>query len=95
MAMDVLVRLSPGMARPPGLTTLRMQLVDDATVADLLRSLLTQHPELEAALDNAVVLVDGRHAGHDSPLRPGAEVALLRPIAGGSGPRMPRRDLRQ
>lgn len=92
--MEVLVRLSPSMAPLPGLTTLRLQLADDATVADLLRSLCAEHPGLDAVLDNAVVLVDGRHAGHDQPLRPGADVALLRPIAGGSGLSLPRRDPR-
>lgn len=82
--MDITVRLTPGLLPAPGPNTIRLRLADDAVVADLLAALRQAHPELSTALKTCVTLVDGYQAGPDTPLSPGATVAVLRPIAGGA-----------
>lgn len=81
--MDVTVRLTPGLLPAPGMTTIRLTLDDGAKVADLLQALRSAHPQISTALDTCVTLVDGRQAGPDAPVPPGATVAVLRPMAGG------------
>lgn len=58
----------------------RIQLAAGATVGDLLRSLGVP-PELPR-----LVLIDGRDAMLDDPLRPGDVVTILPPLVGGAPP---------
>ncbi|MCP4363200.1 MAG: MoaD/ThiS family protein, partial [Chloroflexi bacterium] len=59
-------------------------LTDEATVADLLHNLRTQHPALEQRIDTAIPMIAGRYAAQSERLSAGQEVALLLPVAGGS-----------
>jgi FMN reductase len=51
-----------------------------------LRAQLAARPELRAVCAVASFLVDGQQAGDSTVLRPGAEVDVLPPFAGGSAP---------
>lgn len=81
--MDVPIRLSAGLAHYVGTTRFTVQLTDDATVADLMAYLRTEHPSLADRLETAVPFVGGRHVSQREPLAGGQEVAFLLPIAGG------------
>ena len=58
-----------------------VDLPPDATVADLLR-LLSTRPEA-ARLPRPVIAVNRRYARAETVLRPGDEVAVIPPVAGG------------
>jgi len=61
--------------------------VDDGTTVAALRELLAaRHPGLQPLLGRLAWAVDGEVVRGDAPLRDGAEVALLPPVSGGSGP---------
>ncbi len=59
--------------------------VEARTVAELRQSLLELHPELESVLARSRLAVDEELAEENTPLRDGAEVAVIPPVAGGSG----------
>lgn len=58
-----------------------------ATVGDLRRALAAAHPKLARVLERCRIAVDREFAEDDAPLRDGAEVALVPPVAGGSAGR--------
>jgi molybdopterin synthase catalytic subunit len=82
--MRLEVRTFGGLAERAGLVTLVIELPDDADVAVLRRAVAAQHPELAPLMPRVAVSVDLELAGDATPLRAGAEVALLPPVAGGS-----------
>ena len=53
------------------------------TVGELARALRADHPALVPVLEVSTLLVDGRAAGPDTVLDPGAQVEVLPPFAGG------------
>jgi molybdopterin converting factor subunit 1 len=55
-----------------------------ATVGALRRQLLELKPGLRAVLERSRVAVDGQFAEDETPVRDGAEVAILPPVAGGA-----------
>lgn len=55
-----------------------------ATVADLRRALIEAHPGLARILPRCRIAVDQDFADDATPLRDGAEVALVPPVAGGA-----------
>jgi MoaE-MoaD fusion protein len=55
-----------------------------ATVGDLRRALAAAHPRLGRVLERCRIAVDQEFAEDDAPLRDGAEVALVPPVAGGA-----------
>lgn len=57
-----------------------------ATVGELRRALAEAHPRLGPVLARSRIAVDQEFAGDGDPLRDGAEVAVVPPVAGG-GPR--------
>jgi sulfur-carrier protein len=60
--------------------------VEATTVGDMLQALVKAHPALAPVIEAGVsVAVDGEivAAGGQTPLRPGAEVYLLRRVKGG------------
>jgi molybdopterin synthase catalytic subunit len=56
-----------------------------ATVGDLRRRLAEAHPRLGPVLARSRIAVDQDFAADDAPLRDGAEVAVVPPVAGGAG----------
>lgn len=81
--MQISVRLSGDIARAVGRPRIVVTLAEPATVADLIAALVAVHPQNEAALTRAVVMVGGRHVGSNQLLESNRDVALLTPIAGG------------
>jgi molybdopterin converting factor subunit 1 len=55
-----------------------------ATVADLRARLAADRPALRPLLPRAAVAVNEDFAGDETPIPPGAEVALIPPVSGGS-----------
>jgi molybdopterin synthase catalytic subunit len=55
-----------------------------ATVADLRRALERAHPALGRVLARSRLAVDQEFADDDAPLRDGAEIAIVPPVAGGA-----------
>ena len=82
--MKIQVRFSAGLTQLVGHPRLAVILAEDATVADLLHYLRTQHPALEQRIDMAIPMVSGRYVAQSERLLAGQEVALLLPVAGGS-----------
>ena len=80
--MTVTVLLFASYADAVGKSSLELDVEADATVKDVVarirsitgKSSLPPHP---------MVAVNERYASTDSPLRPGDEVALIPPVAGG------------
>jgi molybdopterin synthase catalytic subunit len=65
--------------------TARETLADrPATVAELRRALAAAHPRLAPVLARCRIAVDQEFAEDASPLRDGAEVAVVPPVAGGA-----------
>ena len=60
-----------------------LELPEGSRVADLLEVIGRDHPGLAALRPHLAVAVDGQLAEPGSPLRAGAEVALLPPVSGG------------
>src|SRR5512140_1586138 len=58
-----------------------------ATVGELRRALAAAHPRLAAILERCRIAVDQEFADDAAPLRDGAEVAVVPPVAGGAGGR--------
>jgi molybdopterin converting factor small subunit len=79
----VRVRLGAGLSRFAEAPTLSIDLVDGASVDDLLAALGTQQPALAPALRSALPVVAGTHVEREQQLQSGDEVALLIPVAGG------------
>jgi molybdopterin synthase catalytic subunit len=69
-----------------GSTEMEIEMPDGSRVADLRERLDAAHPKLGPLWPRLAVAVDGRVVTPDEPLSPGAEVALLPPVSGGSGP---------
>jgi molybdopterin synthase catalytic subunit len=67
-----------------GATELEIEMPDGSRVADLRTHLDAGYPKLAPLWPRLAVAVDGRIATQDEPLVPGAEVALLPPVSGGS-----------
>jgi molybdopterin synthase catalytic subunit len=60
-----------------------------ATAADALAAACAAHPRLSAIAGKLRLAVDQQFAPGSLPLREGAEVALIPPVAGGAGDRRP------
>ncbi|MFZ5443802.1 MAG: molybdopterin converting factor subunit 1 [Myxococcota bacterium] len=63
---------------------LPLELADGATVADLTRVLTERFPTLTPLLPHLRIAVDQEFAPATQPLHPGAEIALIPPVAGGA-----------
>ncbi|WP_326491683.1 molybdenum cofactor biosynthesis protein [Myxococcus stipitatus] len=66
-----------------GCTREEYEVPPGASVADVLRRVVGRHPGLERLVPHLRVAVDQEFVGVDAPVRPGAEVALIPPVAGG------------
>lgn len=67
-----------------GVSTLEIDMPDDATVRALKDAILEKKPSLRNSLDTAVVSINLEFAFDDELLPPNAEVAFFPPVSGGS-----------
>jgi molybdopterin synthase catalytic subunit len=66
-----------------GASETELEVADGLDVAGLRGELARRYPALQALSTRLAVGVDGVIARDDTPLRDGAEVALLPPVSGG------------
>lgn len=70
-----------------GCRELDLELPDDSRLEDLHQTLVERYPDLTPLWPRLAIAINGELAKPDSTLPPGAEVALLPPVSGGSLPR--------
>jgi molybdopterin converting factor subunit 1 len=87
--MRVTLRLFALARDRAGRPELVLDLPEAATVADLKRVLAATSPELAPLVPNLMIAVDSEYAGDDLTIIPGAEVAAIPPVSGGSPPGPP------
>jgi molybdopterin converting factor subunit 1 len=68
-----------------GLSRESLELTPGARVGDVLRLLASRHPALAPLLPHLRVAVNQEFSGTDAEVPAGAELALIPPVAGGSG----------
>jgi len=83
--MMVKVRLFGSLREEAGQPEIEMELEGGARVADLRAHLASRYPAVEAFGDRLRLAVNLEFTGEDGLLAEGDEVALLPPVAGGSG----------
>jgi molybdopterin converting factor subunit 1 len=81
--VKVEVKLFAAARQYAGAETVEVELVDEATVADLRRALVERFPDARTVLQHAMFALDMDFAAEDDPLRPDAEVACIPPVSGG------------
>ena len=86
--MIVTVRLFARARDLAGKSALTVELVQGASVAELKRRLCADQPALKNILERSAVAVNDEFAGDEVQLQPGAEIALLPPVSGGSEVRL-------
>ncbi len=59
------------------------ELVDEATIADLLQRLHARFPKLVSMHNSTLIAVGVEYQGRDYVLKPGDEVSLFPPVQGG------------
>ena len=79
----VTVRYWAAAREAAGVDSEPLDLGADATVSDALSAAVAAHPDLERVARVATFLIDGRAAGRDAVLAPGATLEVLPPFAGG------------
>ncbi|HZI14968.1 MAG TPA: molybdopterin converting factor subunit 1 [Myxococcus sp.] len=67
-----------------GLSREALEVPEGASVREVLQAITAKHPALAPLLPHLRVAVDQEFVGLDAPVRAGAEVALIPPVAGGS-----------
>ncbi|MEX2562428.1 MAG: molybdenum cofactor biosynthesis protein MoaE [Nitriliruptoraceae bacterium] len=82
--VTIQVRLFGGLAELAGSRSVAIELVEPATVADLVEAIASTFPALRDSLDRCKVAVDLEVAASTTTVGPDNEVALLPPVAGGS-----------
>jgi molybdopterin converting factor subunit 1 len=68
-----------------GSNRLTLTLSDGATVTDVRRALITQHPRMEANVNAAIAAVNEEYAFPNDVVHNGDQVAFFPPVSGGSG----------
>jgi molybdopterin converting factor subunit 1 len=81
--MTVTVLLFARARELAGADTLRLEVPDGATVADLRQTLAERYPRLGGLLERSALAVDREFAEDTDRLPRGAEVALIPPVSGG------------
>ncbi len=83
--MKITVRFFAAARERARRTTLELELPTGSTVSDLTKALLEQLPELAPLLPKLRIAVAEEFAAPEDVIPEGAEVALIPPVAGGSG----------
>lgn len=82
--MLVTVRLFAMARQRAGRAEISVEVAEPATVASLKQALAAQYPDLAPLLPNVMIAVSAEYAGDDHSIAPGAEVAIIPPVSGGS-----------
>jgi molybdopterin converting factor subunit 1 len=81
--ISVQVKLFAGASQLAGHSAVRLELAQDASVADLRRELLARYPQLVPLDPQLRFAVDRDYAAEDDPIRAGQEIAAIPPVSGG------------
>lgn len=81
MRLDVL--LFAAAREAAGCERLELQVGDDATVADVFRTLAERSPALSAVLPHCRAALDQRFAARDERVEAASTLAVLPPVSGG------------
>lgn len=84
-SMRVRARLFAGARDAIGASHVEVDLPEGARVADLVAALAGAHPRFAPYREHLLFAVDGAFVTPQTRLSPGAEVALMPPVSGGSG----------
>lgn len=84
--MRVTVRLFAVARQRAGRPEVTLDLPEPATVGGLRRALAAGFPELATLVPGLMIAVAAEYAPDDTPIPPGAEVAAIPPVSGGSAP---------
>ena len=68
-----------------GSNRLTLTVMDGATVTDVRRALIAQHPHMEANVNAAIAAVNEEYAFPNDTVHDGDQVAFFPPVSGGSG----------
>src|SRR5205085_8112384 len=68
-----------------GSNRLTITVTDGATVTDVRRALIVQHPHMEANVNAAIAAVNEEYAFPGDSVHDGDQVAFFPPVSGGSG----------
>lgn len=82
--MRVVIRLFALAKDRAGRPEVAVELAEPANVGALKRALASAHPELAPLLPTMMIAVDAEYADDSQPIRPGAEVAAIPPVSGGT-----------
>lgn len=83
--VPVTVRLFALARQLAGRSELTLELPAPPTVAALRHAIAQSCPELAPLVPNLLIAVDSEYSGDEQPIAPGAEVAVIPPVSGGSG----------
>ena len=81
--MKVQVRLFAVLRDSLGRSELEMELPEGATLEDVWRHLVKEHPALAPRRRSLAAAVNRRYAAFDASLAAGDEVAFIPPVSGG------------
>ena len=62
---------------------LELELPPGATIADLRKAIVSQHPQLAPIIPHALWAVDKTYANNKTPITSTSEIALIPPVSGG------------
>mgnify|MGYP005821343409 CR=1 FL=1 len=82
--MRVEIRLFAVARQLAGRAAVAVDLPEGATIGDLRRALAAGYPELAGIVPRVMLAVGSEFATDDVPIPPGAEVAIIPPVSGGS-----------
>ncbi len=83
--MNVTVKFFARLREAVGSGTLKRDIADNSTVADLIEGLQSEYPKLGDIAPRTVVAINQDFVDQDTQLSEGDEVALFPPVSGGSG----------
>jgi molybdopterin converting factor subunit 1 len=84
--MKVSLRLFAGLKDVVGRREMDIDVADGSTVGDLKERLALEFPSVQPLLKTLVFAIDDEYVSFEEKLREGAQVALIPPVSGGSGP---------
>jgi molybdopterin synthase catalytic subunit len=81
--MNLNIRLFATLKEIAGASSVQIELDEPATVADLLKMISIQYPNMELSLKSILVSVNHEYAEREQLLKSNNEVALFPPVSGG------------
>ncbi len=81
--MKLTIRLFATLKDRVGAPQATLDLPEGATVQDMLTTLTTAYPTVEASLPSVLISVNHEYAERTQVLRPEDEIALFPPVSGG------------